>query len=61
MGSSDGLVDPVSPPSDAFVEAACRREGRLDSPEATVLWDPGLEVLVAVPATEGREGREAAD
>lgn len=59
--SSTGLLVPVSPASDAFAEVACRREGRLDNPEATVLWDPGLEVLVVVPATEGREVREAAD
>lgn len=41
----------------------CRSEGRFVSPavdEATVLWEPGLEVRAAGPDTEGREPLAAA-
>lgn len=53
----------MSPPSDAFVLPTCRSEGRFVNPavdEATVLWEPGLEVRAAGPDTEGREPLEAA-
>lgn len=64
VGSSEGPLVPVSPPSDAFVGAVCRREGRLDNPGAVVgavLRDPGLDVLVVGSTIEGREAREVAD
>lgn len=54
---------PASLPSDAFTLPTCRNEGRFANPavdEATVLWEPGLEVRVAGPDTEGREPLEAA-
>jgi len=63
VGSPDCPLIPVSLPSDALVAPTCRNEGRFDSPpvdEATVLWEPGLEVRLAGPDTEGREAREAA-
>lgn len=48
----------ASPPSDDFVLATCRSEGRFVNPaddEATVLWELGLEPLAACPETDGRE------
>jgi hypothetical protein len=54
---------PGSLPSDALALPTCRNDGRFVSPgvdEATVLWEPGLEVRVAGPDTEGREPRVAA-
>lgn len=60
VGSSDGPLVPVSPASEAFAEATCRNEGRLDRPAAeTVLCDPGRDVLVA-PETDGRDALEVA-
>lgn len=63
VGSPDRPLIAASPPSDAFVLPTCRSEGRFVSPavdEATVLWEPGLEVRAAGPDTEGREPLAAA-
>lgn len=61
VGPSKGPLVPVSPASEAFAGATCRKEGRLDRPAAeTALWDPGLDVLVVGPETDGRDALEAA-
>lgn len=55
VGSSDWPLAPVSPPSEAFVGATRRKEGRLDSPAAVLdTADPVREVLVDAPIVEGR-------